>query len=369
MNILWLTWKDCENPESGGAELVNEAIAAKLSDSGHKIIFIVAGWKSCAGEIDKNGFNVIRLGNKYTVYFLAALYYLRFLKGWSEIILDECNTVPFFAKYYAKCKTVFVIQQFARKIWFYQMPFPLSVIGYLLEPIYIRMFNDQITITFAQSTKTDLINYGYSKKNILISSEVFNLKPITNLSSVKKNSEPTILFFSSLRKMKRPEHVIEAFEIAKKKIPFLKLEIAGGGDTRDLTFIKNKVKSSPYSEDIKFHGQISDEKLKIKIMSRCHFICCTSVREGWGIIVTEAGSQGTPAIVYGVNGLKDAVDYGRTGLVCKINTPKGLADTIQLGFDKDFNYSQMQINALNFASYVDVKNAAIVFQTALDLVS
>ena len=368
MNILWLTWKDSENPESGGAELVNEAVATKLVESGHQIVFIVAGWKNCTGVIDKSGFKVIRLGNKYTVYLLAALYYLKHLNGWAEIIFDECNTLPFFAKFYAKCKTIFIIQQFAREIWFYQIPLPFSFIGYLLEPIYLRMFRDQITITFAQSTKNDLINYGYSSKNILVSSEVFNMKPVNKLSEVLKKSEPTILFFSSLRKLKRPNHVIKAFEIAKKRIPLLKLEIVGGGKPRDIEYIQNKINASPYSKDIKFYGAISDENIKIKIMRHCHFICCTSVREGWGIIVTEAGSQGTPAIVYGVNGLKDAVNYGYAGIICKVNNPNGLADAIQLGFTKEFEYLQMQVNALNFASNVDVKNAVTVFQTALDWV-
>ena len=40
-----------------------------------------------------------------------------------------------------------------------------------------------------------------------------------------------------------------------------------------------------------------------------------SVREGWGLVVTEAGACGTPAIVYDVPGLRDAVRDGETGLV------------------------------------------------------
>lgn len=63
------------------------------------------------------------------------------------------------------------------------------------------------------------------------------MKPVNKLSLVLIKSEPTILFFS-LRKIKRSNHVIKAFEIAKKRISLLKLEIAGGGKPQDLECIQ-----------------------------------------------------------------------------------------------------------------------------------
>ena len=41
----------------------------------------------------------------------------------------------------------------------------------------------------------------------------------------------------------------------------------------------------------------------------------TSVREGWGLVVTEANACGTPAVVYDVPGLRDSVRNEETGLV------------------------------------------------------
>ena len=62
------------------------------------------------------------------------------------------------------------------------------------------------------------------------------MKPVNKLSLVLIKSEPTI--FISLRKIKRSNHVIKAFEIAKKRISLLKLEIAGGGKPQDLECIQ-----------------------------------------------------------------------------------------------------------------------------------
>ena len=41
----------------------------------------------------------------------------------------------------------------------------------------------------------------------------------------------------------------------------------------------------------------------------------TSYREGWGLVVTEAAAKGTPAVVYDVPGLRDAVQDSVTGTV------------------------------------------------------
>ena len=55
----------------------------------------------------------------------------------------------------------------------------------------------------------------------------------------------------------------------------------------------------------------------------------TSVKEGWGLIVTEAGSQGTPAIVYDVDGLRDIVVESETGVIFNSkNKPEELAKKI-----------------------------------------
>jgi hypothetical protein len=56
--------------------------------------------------------------------------------GWADIVIDETNTIPFFAKYYVKEPHLMFFHQLCREIWFYQMRFPLSLIGYLLEPLY-----------------------------------------------------------------------------------------------------------------------------------------------------------------------------------------------------------------------------------------
>lgn len=364
MKILWMTWKDKAHPHAGGAELVNEELAKRLVKDGHEVTFLVGGWKGCIFDENRYGFRIIRLGNRYSLYWRAFVYYRKCLKGWADVIIDECNTIPFFAKFYTGEKTVFFIQQLAREVWFYQMPFPINLIGYLAEPIYLRLFCDQDTFTFANSTKDDLVSLGYNPDRITILKEIYTLPPGES-ASPNKNEVPSILFFSAFREMKRPNHVIKAFELAKLRIPNLRLDIAGGGNGRYAKRILGLMGASCYRDSIYYHGPVWDEKKKIELMSRAHFICCTSVREGWGIIVSEAGSQGTPAIVYDVNGLKDAVDYGQAGYVCQRNTAAGLAEKIIEAFGKMESYPLLQRRALEFAKTVNIDSSYNLFISKL----
>ena len=61
MKILWFTWKDRENPASGGAEVVNEEIAKRLARDGHEVIFLVGGFKGSPIEEQIDGYRVVRL--------------------------------------------------------------------------------------------------------------------------------------------------------------------------------------------------------------------------------------------------------------------------------------------------------------------
>lgn len=327
MNLLWLTWKDRKNPLAGGAELVNEELAKRLVKNGNNVIFITAGFKDGKKEEVVDGYKIVRLGNRWTVYFQAWRYYKKHLQGWSDLIIDEVNTVPFFAKFYAKEKNIILCYQLCREIWFYQMFFPLSLIGYLIEPLYLWLLRKRIVLTESESTRRDMQKYGFKADNIFIFNIGLEIEPAKDLDALSKYKEPTILSLGTLRSMKRSLHIVKAFEIAKEKIPDLKLVIAGDAKTRYGKKTLDYINNSKYKDSINYLGKVNIDK-KIELLQSSHIICATSVKEGWGIIVTEAASQGTSAVVYNVDGLRDSVRDNETGLICQQNTPKNLAKNI-----------------------------------------
>ena len=352
MEILIFNWKDRKNPLAGGAEIVTEELLKRLVKNGHRATLLTSKFKGCQNKEIIDGYKIIRVGERWTVYWQAYRYYKRYLRGKFDLVIDEINTIPFFAKFYVKEKNIILCYQLCRQIWFYQIFFPLSLIGYLIEPLYLWLLRKKIVFAESESTKKDMQKYGFEADNIFIFNIGLEIEPAKNLNTLSKYKEPTILSLGTLRNMKRPLHVVKAFEIAKEKIPDLKLVIAGDAKTRYGKKVLDYINNSKYKDSINYFGKVSIDK-KLELLQKSHIICVTSVKEGWGIIVTEANSQGTPAIVYNVDGLRDSVKNNKTGLICQQNTPENLAkNIIELLNDRE-KYQNLRINAWQWSKEIN----------------
>ena len=345
-----------QHPLTGGAEVVNEELAKKLVVDGHEVLFVVGGFAGGSDEETRDGFKIIRVGGRFSVYWYAYRYYKKHLQGWADLVIDEVNTVPFFAKFYVKEKNILFVHQLAREIWFYQMFFPLSVIGYLLEPLYLRTLSDRKTITVSNSTKNDLQKYGFKLDHIHIISEGIQLTPVANLENIQKYETPTLLSLGAVRPMKRTLHIVQAFEQAKKALPDLQLILAGDTSGAYGATVLRHISHSPCKKDIQVLGKVSKEK-KVELLQKSHLIVVTSVKEGWGLVVTEANSQGTPAVVYNVDGLRDSVKDWVTGAIVAQNTPQKLANKVVELLRDTPRYSELRENAWKWSNEITFENS------------
>ena len=102
-------------------------------------------------------------------------------------------------------------------------------------------------------------------------------------------------------------------------------------------------------------------------MSRAHIILVPAVREGWGLIVTEANAMGTPAIGYDIHGLRDSIRNGGTGITIREKTPAAMAQqAVSLLRDSDrlYNYSK---NALEFSRQFSWDNTTNLYENILNI--
>jgi glycosyltransferase involved in cell wall biosynthesis len=316
LRILILNWKDKYHPQAGGAEYVTDQIAQRMVKDGHKVTLLTARYAGSSHKDNIEGVKIIRAGkNKFSHYIVAWWHYLRHLRNQNDIIVEEINTSPYLINLIkGQEKVVLYYNQLCREVWFYQFPVILSHIGYVIEPIYtwlLSRFGNQV-LTISQSSKQDLVRFGFDSDRINLFSMGIENKPLSSLKkSLAKEQNFTILFHGSLRQMKRPMEVLKAFEIVQKKIPKSRLWISGGGDQQPLKdyAIKNK-----FDKKIKFFGRTGEQE-KLGLMQKSHVLCATSIKEGWGLIVTEANSMGTPAISYDVDGLRDSTGMGNWQVV------------------------------------------------------
>ena len=144
--------------------------------------------------------------------------------------------------------------------------------------------------------------------------------------------------------MKRTHHQIKAFELAKEHIPKLKLKIVGRVSGIYGKKILKMIKHSKYSQDIEYIGKASQQK-KQELLKKSHLLLATSVKEGWGLTITEAATQGTPAIAYNVDGLRDSIINNRTGLLVKESNPTSLSQLILKLYQNEDLYQRLQTAA------------------------
>jgi glycosyltransferase involved in cell wall biosynthesis len=370
MNILWFTWKDYTHPQAGGAETVLRELSSRLVAEGHHVSFLTVRHPGSAAHEIMDGIEVIRIGtNRYLHPFQALAYYLKNMRNKYDAVIEVVNTAPYFgALFKGTAKGYVFCHQLAREIWFHELKKPFSSIGYhLLEPVALRLLSKAkaTLITVSDSTRTDLEQFGFSGDKAYIISEGIEIEPLKKLRHHDKFAQPTLLSLGAMRAMKRTLDQVQAFEAAKQKVPELKMILAGDTTGEYGERILQYIAQSPFSKDISVEGRVSTAR-KIELMRRSHVFAVTSVKEGWGLVVTEAASQGTPAVVYDVDGLRDSVRDSTTGIVCK-PTPDALAAGIVDLLHDNQRYEAIRRNAWEWSKEITFDQSYRDFKTALEL--
>lgn len=327
MRLLWFSWKDITHPLAGGAEEVTHNILSNLVSAGHEVVLITSRYNQAESVSCIKGYSVYRVGGRWTVYFKAWRLFKKKFTSWPDIVIEECNTIPFFSRFYTDKKRIMVFYQLCREVWFYQMTWPLSWIGFLIEPLYLYLLRHEKVITISDSSRNDLIRYGFERENIDMIRLGIPIDRAARFNPVEKYPQPTLLSLGAFRPMKRTLDIVKAFEYAKNKVTRLKLILAGDTSSQYGESVMEYIAHSPYKMDIECLGRVAHEQ-KRELMQKSHLIAVTSVKEGWGLIVTEANSQGTPAVGYDVDGLRDSIRNNETGLLAKKDSPESLAIAI-----------------------------------------
>lgn len=142
---------------------------------------------------------------------------------------------------------------------------------------------------------------------------------------------PMILQVSRFDYFKDPLGVIEAYRLAKKFKHGLQLVLAGGGapDDPESEMILNKVKSVAEGDpDIHVLFLPADSHITINALQRAaDIVLQKSIKEGFGLTVTEALWKNKPVIGGNCGGIRLQVINYHTGFL--INTPEGAAERIR----------------------------------------
>ncbi len=326
--IVFISWKDILNPTAGGAEVVEHNLAKKLVEDGYEVINLVPGFKDSSSKDFADGVKIKRVGNSVLFFPFLWIYFVLKLKNNTDYLIDIFNCFAGFSfLFFDQKKTLIFFHHIQGKVWFYQTHFHgvpsfliriFNFVGYFLEKLelyFLAIFFKNKIITVSESTKKELVSFGFSDSKI--SSIIFNseIKPLESLDLSLLEESEFIILALGFRKMKRPMDVLRAFEIFLEEGGRGKLWLAGWGSEEEV--LKKYVKRKGL-QGVKFWGKIDDQK-KNKLMQKSHVLCTASVKEGWGLVVVEANSMGTPVVGYEVEGLRDSLGF-ENGFLCGENS-------------------------------------------------
>jgi hypothetical protein len=239
-----------------------------------------------------DGVRVLRVGRlRRGTYHLLVQRRLARLSGY-DVILDEINTLPFLTPLWQDHlpPTLALIHQLADDIWELEVPRPLAMVGRRVEPHLLRMYRDVPVATVSGSTMADLNRLGLRDVRVVLEGRD-EAPPVGHLS---KEAVPTFVFIGRLAANKRPDHAIAAFRRIRESLPDARLWVIGVGALEAQLRV-----GTP--DGVEFLGRVSRQEMYER-MARAHCLLVPSLREGWGLVITEANSVGTPAAGYDAPG-------------------------------------------------------------------
>jgi glycosyltransferase involved in cell wall biosynthesis len=137
----------------------------------------------------------------------------------------------------------------------------------------------------------------------------------------KDEKEDYLIYVGRLVPYKRVEDAIFLAHKLNKK-----LLIVGGGSEKYTKKLLSLISS--LNADCVMLGYVKKED-KEKLVKKAFLQIMPSIREGWGLVITESANLGTPSLVYPVNGVIEAVDYGQAGFMANSVSVDSLVDSFE----------------------------------------
>jgi glycosyltransferase involved in cell wall biosynthesis len=331
---------------------------------GHEVTWFCRSFKYGKNEETVDGIKVIRRGNLITMYLFAPIYYWGLQKK-PDVVIDISNTIYWQTPLWAwRSRKIAYLNQLAQDVFYYEYPVLISRFGRFIEKLQYLIYLNTNFACYAQSTKSDLITMGIDPEKVnVFSLGIDHKRYIPGI----KSKTPLFICVNRLVRMKRTDLAIKAMSLLNKTHPEAKLVIVGTGyDRPRLEKLRDdlnlQITVTFSDENVWFFNKNQKDK-KIQLMQRAWALVFPSVKEGWGMTVTESAACGTPSIVTDVTGLRNSVVKDKTGLIVSSNpTLDELSKSMERIIVDSELRNRLSKNALQFSKNFNWDNSCQQFE-------
>jgi len=217
--------------------------------------------------------------------------------------------------------------------------------------------NVEKVIANSKYTKNLAINIGVKAENIIVINpgidpiKDLDQKSLEKVESLLAVKTPRLITVSRFDKRKNHQKVIMALRNLKQIYPDIIYICIGYGDEEEN--IKDLVKELDLEGQVMFFKDISEDLKNALVAKSNIFVMPSTIYkssvEGFGIAYTEAAQLSIPSIGGKDGGASDAIDHGKTGLICDGNNLDDIYSSINSMFENK-KYLEYGKNAKEFVT-------------------
>ncbi len=306
-----LAWRDLDDVEAGGSEVHAATVARLWAQAGIEVSMRSSFAQGHPAVIERDGYRVVRKAGRYLVFPRAVLSELSGRSGPRDGLVEIWNGVPFFTPLWCPGPRIVFLHHVHAEMWRMALPPNLARAGELLEsrlapPLYQR----SRIVTLSESSRRELVHdLGFRPERVTVVPP--GIDPRFTPGG-ERSPRPLVASVGRLVPVKRLDVLIRAIAAVREHVPDLELEIVGEGYERHA--LEHLIADLDAEGWARLVGRVDDAGL-VDLYRRAWVVASTSLREGWGMTLTEAAACGTPAVATRISGHEDAVVDGTTGLL------------------------------------------------------
>jgi Glycosyltransferase len=313
VEITFLAWRDPWHPDGGGSEVYVEEVARRLAERGHTVTIRSAADSDRPVRETIDGVAHVRRGGRLTVYLHGFAHLLSSSGRRADVVVDVINGVPFWSPLLRHRGVVALVHHVHREQWAIIYPNWKGRVGWFIESRLTPLLYQRVSfVTVSRHSADDLVGIGIKPSRITIVPNGLD-QAVIGPAPGARSATPRLVVLSRLVPHKQIEHALGVVARLRGEIPGLCLDIVGDGWWRDELVAESR--RLGVDDLVTFHGHVPEPQKQL-LLARAWLMLLPSVKEGWGIAVTEAALQGTPTVGYASSGgLAESIEHGRTGLL------------------------------------------------------
>ncbi|MCB1258116.1 MAG: glycosyltransferase family 4 protein [Microthrixaceae bacterium] len=348
-----LAWRDLDDDEAGGSEVHAHNIASIWTQSGLHVTMRTSAAIGLPSSDVRDGYSVSRKAGRYGVFVRSPLSEIAGRLGPCDALVEIWNGMPFLSPLWWRGPRAIWLHHVHGPMWGMTLGKSLAWVGDSIESrIAPPLYRGQPIVTLSESSRQEIIEeLKVPRDNVSVIMP--GVDPYFTPGGAK-SSTPLAVAVGRLVPVKDFHRLVRIVARVHEAVPDFELVIVGEGYERDsITQLIGELGAESY---IRLAGRVTDEELR-DLYRRSWMAVSASIREGWGMTLTEAAACGTPSVATDIAGHFDAVAADKSGIL-GTSDDELVAAMVSVATDRDLR-ARLTEGALERAAELTWEHAAV----------